>query len=104
MTRRLLSYHPKALEELEEFLSELTRIEPRLAARAEALFRHQVDRIREYPESGPAFWRSARKVLLRPFKTLVLYKIEASAIVIVAVVDGRMDPQAIRRRLNDRGP
>jgi toxin ParE1/3/4 len=56
-------------------------------------------RIRTFPELAPAFHASYRRLLVHGFPYGIFYAIEGNRIIVIAVLDLRQDPRAIRKRL-----
>lgn len=56
------------------------------------------DQLRRFPESGPSFHRSYRRLLVPHFPFGVFYTVESRGVVITGVIDTRRDPEAILRR------
>ena len=55
--------------------------------------------LRDFPEIAPIFTGKYRRMLVRSFPYGVFYVLEPRGIVVVAVMDLRQDPEAIKRRL-----
>ncbi len=55
--------------------------------------------IREYPEGAPEVRPNIRRAQLRRFRYSILYRVELDAVVIVAVMHHRQDPQTWIERL-----
>jgi hypothetical protein len=100
--KRVVSFHPRAREEVRSFLRWAAAIDPRLAAKAITLTRKQLLRALEFPDSGAPYWGDFRKLTIRQFKMLVLYRVVPNGVQVVTVADGRMDPAAIQTRLRSR--
>ncbi len=68
-----------------------------------AAFRDELERtvarIRENPKAYAVLWRETRRARLRRFPYAVFYREYADALVVVAVLHGRRDPNAWRRRV-----
>ena len=61
----------------------------------DAVFEH----LRRFPEIGPTFHRSYRRLLVPGFPYGIFYMIEGRRIIIPAIIDTRQRPDAILRRL-----
>ena len=78
------------------------------SARAAARFSAELDEaeaaIHDQPDAWPAFDHGTRRYLLRRFPFSVVYRIETSRILIVAVAHGRRRPDywKHRKRVNGR--
>lgn len=96
------SYHPSALAELSSLFQSLTHIHTPLGhAFIDAVERKLLQAL-DHPLSGSVYFDDTRKLTVRRFKVLVLYRIVPTGIGVVAVVDARRDPHAIRRLLRSR--
>ncbi len=67
------------------------------------MFIHYLDaafsQLRQFPESGPRFHLSYRRLLVPRFPHGIFYTVEPRGIIVSGVMDTRQDPEAIRRRL-----
>ena len=63
---RVVSYHPKALEELACRAIELDSFKAGLGVRLLAMVAHKLNLAATFPESQPVFYRHLRTVLARP--------------------------------------
>ena len=68
-----------------------------------AVFMRHLDaafgQLRRFPESGPRFHLSYRRLLVPRFPYGIFYTVEARGVIVSGVMDTRQDPKAIRRRL-----
>jgi len=58
-----------------------------------------IDRVREFPESGAVYLRNYRRVFLKRFKHVVIYKVVSNELHIMAVTHVKRNPDVIRERL-----
>lgn len=58
-----------------------------------------IERLREYPEIGAPLRRGARKLLVRRFPYLVIYRVEQERVLVLAVGHQRRHPDFWLRRL-----
>ncbi|MAS91655.1 MAG: hypothetical protein CMO55_00540 [Verrucomicrobiales bacterium] len=58
-----------------------------------------LEQLRNHPESGPIFEEPVRRILIPSSPFGLFYAIHGSRIAVVALLDLRQDPKAIRRRL-----
>jgi toxin ParE1/3/4 len=89
----------REIEYLQEALIEAEATARWYAARSDsaaAAFSNEIDAaiaaIDEHPEAWPAYDHGTRRFLLRRFPYSVVYRVEASRILIVAVAHGRRRP------------
>jgi len=66
-----------------------------------AAFERVSERIEQFPESGPRKTPRHRRMLIPNFPYGVFYSVYPTRITISAVIDLRIDPKEIRRRLNE---
>lgn len=68
-----------------------------------AVFMQHLDaafgQLRQFPESGPRFHHSYRRLLVPRFPYGIFYTVEARGVIVSGVMDTRQDPKAILRRL-----
>jgi toxin ParE1/3/4 len=95
-------YDDAALEELCDAADSYEQISVGLGSRLIATAESGLTQCSRFPLSCPEYYRDLRKLLLRPFPFLLLYRATQEAIQVVAVVDARRDPMAIRRQLDLR--
>lgn len=60
--------------------------------------RRSLQRVAEQPELYPTMHRKTRRALTHRFPFGVFYRVEASSIVVVAVMHGSRDPQRWKQR------
>jgi len=58
-----------------------------------------IESLREKPKSYPGVLRDTRRLLLKRFPYMVFYREYEDALVIVAVMHGKRDPETWQRRL-----
>ena len=68
-----------------------------------AVFMRHLDaafaRLRNFPESAPAFRGQCRRLLVQGFPFGIFYTLEGRRIIVSGVMDLRQDPKVIARRL-----
>ena len=55
--------------------------------------------LRTFPEMGPVYEGSYRRMLVRDFPYGIFYQMQPARIVIAAIIDLRQDPESIRQKL-----
>lgn len=58
-----------------------------------------IDRVREFPESGAVYLGKYRRVLLKRFPYVVIFKVTLNELPIMAVTHMKRNPDVIRERL-----
>ena len=74
------------------------------AGRGDVFMRHldaAFAHVRRFPESAPIFRRDYRRLLVPRFPYGIFYTVEASRLVVAAVMYLRQDPKAIIQRLGE---
>lgn len=72
---------------------------PGLGAEFVAEVQRSLDRLREYPEIGAPLRRGARRLLVRRFPYLVIYRVEPTRVLVLAVGHQRRHPDFWLERL-----
>ncbi|MCX6981180.1 MAG: hypothetical protein NTV08_10575 [Verrucomicrobia bacterium] len=82
-----------------ETQARLEEILPGLGNRFNARTEEALDRLLLFPECGPAYSATFRRLLVRDFPHGIFYTLEGRRIVVHAVLDLRQEVRAIARRL-----
>lgn len=98
---RELEYLEEAIVEAEAAARWYAERSPRAAARFSAELDEAEAAILERPEAWPAADSSTRRYLLRRFPFSVVYRVESSRILIVAVAHGRRRPGYWKARTHE---
>lgn len=97
MTRQVI-VRPEAAGDIEDAYSWYERARTGLGDEFLAAVRAGLDLATEHPEQLPVVHRHTRRVLLRRFPYSLLYRVEPSAILLVAVFHAKRDPRIGRAR------
>ena len=97
---RDIGFKTPARREFDKAIAWYDRREPGLGARFEAAVNSVLDRVKTHPEQFPRVGRAARKARVLNFHAYNIYFFaDQDKITVVAVHDGRRDPEKLRRRL-----
>jgi plasmid stabilization system protein ParE len=77
-------------------------VAPEQAPRLLALYRIARESVRENPLLHASIYGDYRRVVLVPFKVMVIYVTDGRDTDILAVVDGRQNPRTLENRLHTR--
>ena len=92
-----LEFRPEAERELEEAVAWYESQQPGLGDAFLNRIETALERISDFPLAGPAVHDDVRRHLLDRFPHSILYIVEETGIVIVAIFHGRRDPSEWKR-------
>jgi plasmid stabilization system protein ParE len=98
MSRLPVSFHPEAMEEAGAAVRWYLERSTTAAGRLVRELAQAIETITEAPERWPVFESGTRRLPLRRFPFLVVYRVSAGAVEIVAVAHGRRRPGYWRSR------
>jgi plasmid stabilization system protein ParE len=88
----------EAAGDIDEAMTWLSDISPNLPMRFEAELEHVYASILDYPQLYPVVYKTFRRALLRRFPYSVFYVVDASVVLIVAVIHQSRDEETWKRR------
>jgi plasmid stabilization system protein ParE len=88
----------EAAADIDEAVTWLGGISPNLAVRFEEELERVYASILDYPQIYPSVYKTFRRALLRRFPYSVFYVLDASVVLIVAVVHQSRDEETWKRR------
>lgn len=98
-----LSLHPQIEGDLAEAADYYRQFDPALPGRFRADFKESLDSILLFPFMGTIVFGDYRRLVLRVFPYMVIYRVSGSVVRVLAVVHARRDPsqteQATRARV-----
>jgi len=94
--------HVGALGDLAEAVAYLKREAPEQAPRLVALYRDARRHLRQRPLANATVYADYRRVVLVPFKYMIVYVTDGRSTDILAVLDARRDPDTLKRTLRGR--
>jgi plasmid stabilization system protein ParE len=100
VTRRPVQIHPEALEEAEAATDWYAERSRRAAEEFLNELRRAIQQISEYPEQFPALEFGTRRIVLRKFPYILVYRETATSVEIVAIAHGRRRPGYWRNRVH----
>lgn len=95
-----VGFHPEAVEEAEAALIWYAKRSTRAAQRFLEELEFAIEVITEAPDRWPEFGHGTRRVILRRFPYLVIYRVLPDRVEILAVAHGRRRPGYWRGRAN----
>ena len=99
MTRRSVHIHPAALEEAEAATDWYAERSPARRGRFLNELQRAIEEISEHPDQFPAFEFGTRRIVLRKYTYVLVYRASATSVEIVAVAHGRRRPGYWRNRV-----
>jgi plasmid stabilization system protein ParE len=102
VARPRLLFHPAIIDDLEAIVTYYAELDESLPSRFRARFREQVSRLRRLPRSGAVLFEDVRRVVIKRFPYLVVYRIQDEQVLVLAVISFRRDPDWIRRIASSR--
>jgi plasmid stabilization system protein ParE len=102
VARPRLVFHPGVVGDLEAIVAYYAELDGSLPARFRARFSEQVSRLAELPNSGAALFDDFRRIVIKRFPYLIVYRIEGEQVFVLAVVSFRRDPDWIRHIASSR--
>jgi plasmid stabilization system protein ParE len=99
VTHRSVHIHPAALEEAEAATDWYAERSQRAAEGFLNELHRAIEQIAEHPERFPAFEFGTRRIVLRKYPYLLIYRESATSVEIVAVAHGRRRPGYWRNRV-----
>ncbi len=85
--------------ELFEAWKRYEELMPGLGDRFDGAVRGALNIAAQFPESAPRYAGEFRRLLVRRFMHGIFYRVHSQRLVVTAVLDLRLDPSVIRRRL-----
>ena len=73
-----------------------------LPARLRSRFREQLGRLAEFPDSGTLLFDDFRRIVIKRFPYMIVYRIASDRVFVLAVISFRRDPNWIRHLASSR--
>ncbi len=102
VARSRLVYHPGAAADLEAIIEYFGGLDASLPARFRARFREQVDRLSEFPDFGALLFDEFRRVVIKRFPYMLVYRVRDAEVQVLAIVSFRRDPSWVRQAVSSR--
>ncbi len=97
-----LIFHPRVADDLGAIVEYYRELDPSLPARLRTRFREQLDRLVDFPASGAPLFDDFRRVVIKRFPYMLVYRIEGDQILVLAVISFRRDPDWIQQIASSR--
>lgn len=102
MTLFAVVFHPAVEGDLAAAYAHYHRIDPELPARFLTMLGDQIERLSLFPESGAPVFEGYRRVLVKRFPYLAVYRVIDGRVEVLALVSTRRDPDSIEATLEER--
>ena len=103
MTDRELILHPSVEADLESIAAYYAARDPALPSRFLARLGEQLDLLAVFPQAGAPYFEGYRRVLLRRFPFMAVYRTDERRTEVLAVLSIRRDPAWIEGTVTNRG-
>ena len=90
------------VEDLAEIYAHYRLFDPTLPERFEARLDDQIERLKVFPESGAIIFEVYRRVLVKRFPYIAVYRLADLRVDVLAVVNTSRDPSRIRSMVTER--
>jgi plasmid stabilization system protein ParE len=98
----ILVFHPGVADDLDAILDYYRSKDPRLPGKFLARLREQADRLQLFPESGAVVFDTYRRVVIKRFPYVAIYRLAEERIEVLAIVSFPRDPATIATMLTAR--
>lgn len=102
VAKPLLVFHPGILDDLGAIVAYYRELDKSLPARFRSRFREQLRRLIEFPGSGALLFDDVRRVVIKRFPYMIVYRIASDRVFVLAVISFRRDPNWIRHLTSSR--
>ena len=102
MTQLPVVFHPAVVEDLAEIYAHYRELDAVLPRRFEARLGEQVERLGMFPESGAILFDAYRRVLVKRFPYMAVYRVGEERVDVLAVMKTSRDPSGIRSTVTER--
>lgn len=102
MTQLPVVFHPAVEDDLAEIYARYREFDAVLPERFEARLDEQIERLGMFPESGAILFEFYRRVLVRRFPYMAVYRVGDGRVDVLAVVNTSRDPSRIRSTVTER--
>lgn len=102
MTHLPVAFHPAVEEDLAEIYAHYREFDAVLPERFEARLDEQVERLAMFPESGAILFEPFRRVMVKRFPYMAVYRVANRRVEVLAVVGTPRDPVAVVAMVAER--
>ena len=103
MTERELVLHPGVEADLDSIAAYYVQRDPALPGKFLARLGEQLELLAVFPEAGAPYFDGYRRVLLRRFPIMAVYRTDGRRTEVLAVLSVRRDPAWIEDTVTNRG-
>lgn len=103
MTHVAVVFHPSVEGDLAAIYGYYEQFDPVLPERFEARLDEQVERLEMFPDSGAVLFDSYRRVLIKSFPYMAVYRVGEQRVDVLAVIGVQRDPVTIAATVSERG-
>ena len=102
MSRAVIVFHPAVEDEIAAIQAHYEQIDPVLPNRFESRLDEQVERLSMFPESGSVAFDVYRRVLVKRFPYMAIYRVARPRVEVLAIVSTRQDPATVEALVAER--
>ena len=102
MSRAVVVFHPAVEDDIAAIQAHYEQIDPVLPDRFESRFDDQVERLSMFPESGAVTFDVYRRVLVKRFPYMAIYRVVHRRGEVLAVVSTPRDPATVEALVTER--
>lgn len=102
MTQLPVVFHPAVEDDLAEIYAHYREFDAVLPERFEARLDEQIERLGMFPESGAILFDAYRRVLVKRFPYMAVYRVGHERVDVLAVVNPSRDRSGIRSTVTER--
>ncbi|MGL5809725.1 MAG: type II toxin-antitoxin system RelE/ParE family toxin [Nocardioides sp.] len=102
MTQLPVVFHPAVEVDLAEIYAHYRDFDVVLPERFEARLNEQVERLKMFPESGAILFDAYRRILVKRFPYIVVYRVGEERVNVLAIVSTARDPLVIESTVTER--
>ncbi|MGL5826184.1 MAG: type II toxin-antitoxin system RelE/ParE family toxin [Nocardioides sp.] len=102
MTQLPVVFHPAVEDDLAEIYAHYRQFDAVLPERFEARLDEQVGRLEMFPESGAILFDAYRRVLVKRFSYMAVYRVGEECVDVLAIVSTTRDPSLIESTVTER--
>lgn len=103
MTHLPIVFHPAVEDDLAAIYGYYEQFDPVLPNRFGARLDEQVERLAMFPESGLVLFESYRRVLIKRFPYMAIYRVGEERVDVLAVIGVQRAPETIEATVSERG-
>lgn len=102
MTQKPVVFHPAVEDDLAAIYEHCRQFDAVLPERFETRLAEQVERLAMFPESGAILFETYRRVLVKRFPYMAVYRVGAERVNVLAVLSTWREPSQIEATVSER--